>query len=90
MDSKSITNTHTHLVMLQFSSQAVQAVENKLFVQLTVASADKPPNFFSLCFKILPGAQNSLKIMKKYENHQWVHFHAQDAACALTQKQWEL
>ena len=57
------THTHilqTHLVMLQFSFQAVQAVENELFLQLIVGIGDKPPNRFSFCFKILPAAQSCL------------------------------
>ncbi len=60
---------HTHLVMLQLSFQAVQAVENKFFVQLIVGVADKPPNCFSFCFKILPGAQSCLEMIQKQQNN---------------------
>lgn len=60
---------HTHLVMLQFSFQAVQVVENKFLVQLIVGITDKPPNCFSFCFKILPGAQSCLEMMKKQQDN---------------------
>lgn len=65
----------THLILLKFSSLAVQAVENELFVQLMVGVADKPPNSFSLCFKVLPGAQSGLQIAEKQNNniHGYAH-----------------
>lgn len=61
--------------MLEFSSLAVQAVENELFVQLVVGVADKPPNSFSLCFKVLPGAQSGLQMVEKQNNniHGYAH-----------------
>lgn len=62
--------THTlivfaHLVLLLFSFQAVQTVENKFFVQLFAGMTDKSPNGFSFCFKTLPGAQSCLEMMTK-------------------------
>lgn len=56
-------SVHTDLVMLQFSFQAVQAVENKFFVQLIVGVTDKPPHCFSFGFEVLPGAQSCLEMM---------------------------
>lgn len=58
------TTSDYHLVVLQFSFQAVHVVENKFFVEIDVGIADKPPDCFPLCFKILPGAQSRLKIKK--------------------------
>lgn len=60
---------HTNLVLLQFSFQAVQAIENKLLVQLVVGITNEPPNCFSFCFEILPWAQSCLKMMKKQQNN---------------------
>lgn len=56
---------HTHLVMLQFNFQAVQAVEKEYLVQFIVSIADEPPNCFSFCFKTFPGAQRCLEVTKK-------------------------
>lgn len=79
---KHTCSAHTHLVMLQFIFQAVQVVENKFFVQLIVGITDKPPNSFSFCFKILPGAQNCLEVMKnsimsvgKVSSEKILHIH---------------
>lgn len=60
---------HTHLVLLQFSFQAVKAIENKVLVQLIVGITDKSPNCFSFRVKLLPGAQSCLKMMKKQQNN---------------------
>ena len=57
--------THTHLIAFQFSSQAVQAVEDKFPVQLIAGVADKPANNFSLCFEMLPGAECGLEVRRE-------------------------
>lgn len=55
----------THLVVLLFTSQTLQAVKNKLFVQFVVSVGEKPPNCFSFHLEILPRAQSFLEVEKQ-------------------------
>lgn len=55
----------SHLALVYFGSQAVEAVENEVPVQLVVGAVDEAPDCFSLCLKTLPGAQRGLRTKKK-------------------------